>query len=182
MYKMTLLKSILFAPVKEWVQATMSLLKSVIYKSNYIDTYPNVIFPKAWHSLSAIIYQIFNVDTFKASSLMFISLTLYKVSLLIDIYWHFEKRHYWSTYVNTYTSAKECLKYHLSILILKKVSSYVDNNIENPLIEIIYFVCPVMYNFGYMIFYKVQNNNFNINNYIFQKKLNKFGNNIMIKN
>ena len=62
------------------------------------------------------------------------------------------------------------------------MSSYVDNNIENPSIKIIYFVCPVIYNFGYMIFYKVQNNNFNINNYIFQKKLNKFGNNIIIKN
>ena len=60
--------------------------------------------------------------------------------------------------------------------------SYVDNNIENPPIEMIYFVCPVIYNFGFIIFYKVQNNNFNINNYIFQKKLNKFGNNIMIKN
>ena len=57
-----------------------------------------------------------------------------------------------------------------------------DNNIENPPIEMIYFVCTVIYNFGYMIIYKVQNNNFNINNYIFQKKLNKFGNNIMIKN
>ena len=70
----------------------------------------------------------------------------------------------------------------MSILTLKKVSSYVDNNIENPPIEMIYFVCPVIYIFGYMNFYKVQNNNFNINNYIFQKKLNKFGNNIMIKN
>ena len=70
----------------------------------------------------------------------------------------------------------------MSILTLKKVSSYVDNNIENPLIEMIYFVCLIIYNFGCMIFYKVQNNNININNYIFQKKLNKFGNNIMIKN
>ena len=65
---------------------------------------------------------------------------------------------------------------------LIQVSSYVDNNIENTLVEMIYFVCPVIYNFGCMIIYKVQNNNFNINNYIFQKKLNKFGNNIMIKN
>ena len=32
------------------------------------------------------------------------------------------------------------------------------------LIEMIYFVCPVIYNFCCMIIYKVQNNNFNINN------------------
>ena len=46
MYKMTLLENIIFAPIKEWVQTTMSLLESVIYKSTYIDAYLSVIFPK----------------------------------------------------------------------------------------------------------------------------------------
>ena len=42
-----LLESILVAPVKEWVQATLSLLESIIYKSTYIDAYSSVIFSKA---------------------------------------------------------------------------------------------------------------------------------------
>ena len=127
-------------------------------------------------------HQIFNVDTFKVSSLMFI------------IFWCFIKRHCWLIYIDTLKSviidlpmltltlaprnvqniiclfwhSKKC---HLMWIIILKI----------PLLKW-YILCPIIYNFGCMIFYKVQNNNFNINNYIFQKKLNKFGNNIMIKN
>ena len=116
MYKMTLPESVMHSPVKKWVRSTMVLSESVIYKNTNIDAYWSVIFPKhdiLWVPLFPLNFQM--LTPLKRHLWYSLSMTLWKVSLLMYLYWHFKKRHCWSIYVDTYGSAKGCPKYYLFI-------------------------------------------------------------------